>query len=111
MSRSYRQLNSEERAIADGIWWVQARDLDDDLFQGRGAELFAVFDLAGQGNSIGRWCFTCRTASYKPEPFAPTPECCGSQHTVKLYSREQAQCLQNTPTLAERLALEEGGAQ
>ncbi|WP_444891790.1 hypothetical protein ACJJIE_00055 (plasmid) [Microbulbifer sp. TRSA001] len=104
MARSYRQLTEEERKIADTIWWVQARDLDDDLFQGKGAELFAVFDLMGQGNSIGRWCFACRTPSYKPEPFAPAPECCGSQHGIKLYSKEQAEYLQNTLPLAERLA-------
>ncbi|WP_444905306.1 hypothetical protein ACJJIU_22320 (plasmid) [Microbulbifer sp. CnH-101-E] len=103
MARSYRQLTEEERKIADTIWWVQARDLDDDIFQGKGAELFAVFDLVGQGSSIGRWCFACRTASLKTEPFQSAPECCGSQHSIKLYSQQQAEHLQNTPPLAERL--------
>ncbi|WP_444922706.1 hypothetical protein ACJJH9_00080 (plasmid) [Microbulbifer sp. DLAB2-AF] len=105
-TRSYRQLTEEERKIADAIWWVQARDLDDRIFYGENTELHAVQTMTSTGNSIGSWCFACRTASYKPEPFAPTPVCCDSQHKTKLYSQQQAKYLQSTQPLANRFAEE-----
>ena len=107
MARSYRQLTPEERQAADAIWWVQARDLDDPVFHGEGAGLYAIYDWVAFGAGLGYFCASCRTSTWKEKGEHTTPLCpCGSNRRIKLYNRAQAQHLETTPTLAERLAAE-----
>ena len=107
MPRNYRQLSPEERATADTIWWVQARDLDDALFYGEGAGLYAMFDLDNSGSGLGYFCAGCRSSVWKEQGAHTTPPCgCSAPQRIKLHSRAQAQHLASTPTLADRLAME-----
>ena len=108
MPRSYRQLTPEERQAADAIWWVQARDLDEPLFHGVGPGLlYALFDLTNVGTGLGYFCTDCRTSTWKGEGEHTTPPCpCGSHNSIKLYNKAQAEHLETTPRLADRLAAE-----
>lgn len=109
MARSYRQLTEAERAVADRIWWVQARDLDEPLFLGEAEAVHAMFDVVNWGNGIGWFCTRCRTVTRKAPGEDSAPPCgCEAPPRIKLFNEAQAQHLQDTLPLAERLAAEEG---
>lgn len=110
MARSYRQLSEEERKIADGIWWVQFRDLDDDLFYGEGETLYAMFDLQTTGQGIAWFCVDCRTVNrhYRDaEGMHRSGTCrCQTPRRIKVYTEKQAAYLEGAEPLAERFANE-----